>query len=125
MLYWFIVSGLAISVFAAFVKICSMVGDHYHKLLWKIEATDRKMNEWKSRYVHPANEFHYHWTRAAGQDDDFDILRWCMDKACDAIRYKYHNDTGPGRTTYPACLLEVWITDPKLAMEFKLRFHGI
>lgn len=88
-------------------------------LKWDIQRIDNKVRSYNEQFVHPKDEFLWKWAGEPGKDQDFEILEWCVTHG---VRYKYLRDCNPH--AYPKNCFEVWIIEPRLAMEFKLRWYN-
>lgn len=103
-------------LFGLFVKVWTSTASTCHDLKREIEELDHKVGEYNERYVQPRDEFLYKWNREpTGTDEEFEIIQWCQKNK---VRYAYLLEQSPTRANF-----SVWITEPKLAMEFKLRWH--
>jgi hypothetical protein len=108
------------SVVITGIKFGSSINEKYNDLLCRINGAERSIRKYNDQFVLPKSEFLYKWNAPPGRDDDMEIIAWCLDHG---VKFKYHRDTSSPHA-YPKDSFEVWITEPRLAMEFKLRYHG-
>jgi hypothetical protein len=113
-------SGIGIGSFA-FSRARKWVDDKVTDLKLEISGIDRKVRSYNEQFIIPKSEFLYKWNDTPGRDDDMEIIDWCLDRG---VKFKYHRDTCSPHS-YPKDAFEVWITEPRLAMEFKLRFYNV
>ena len=100
-------------------RTATLIADRRKSIDLRFSHMANQIKEYQERYVQPVDSFLFKWSREPGQDNDFEIVQWCKDHD---VRYAYKLDQ-TASYKYPKDCFEVWILDPRLAMEFKLRFY--
>ncbi len=81
-----------------------------------------RTSHYEAKFIIPKNEFLYTWSGNPNHGGALEIVEWCSDARVKkgGVRFRYVSDN----SDYPDYEedLTVWIKDPKLAMEFKLKW---
>lgn len=112
---------LVIAALAAISALLNWRSDKAQALNVRFSHMENKIKDYNERYCLPKDEFLWKWHRDPGQSDDMEIVEWCRERE---VRFKYQLDQTSSHV-YPKNTFEVWITDPRVAMEFKLRFYNV